>query len=253
MGKRLKRTKDNVNLSIKQKDYRKHEVDFLEIDGLSQEIIDDLVIGDSTELEFNIEDFDIVTDDNHNNRYIKPKVSIKTEKVKYENCQNVANKIKLKCNEEIHAIVSGNFIFGDFIEALLVEKNVICKNCYISTLSLSENNIDSLNGLMVEGYIENLNLIISNYFYSHERDDLIPYLLEKLDIDNRLNLIIVRNHTKICLLEIEDFRIIIIGSANLRSSNCLESFIIKENKELYNWYKDFFEEYKEYNIIDKRS
>jgi hypothetical protein len=79
----------------------------------------------------------------------------------------------------------------------------------------------------------------------------MKYLLEKLDKNNILELIILRNHTKICLLEIENLKLIITGSANLRSSNSIEQFIIQENEELFNFYQLYFDENKNFSVINK--
>lgn len=207
--------------------------------------------GDSTELDFNLSDFDMVDIDMSPERYIKPKFNKNIITVDYQNAAKLAKEVKLFAGEQIHCIVNGSFIFGDFIEALLVEKNVQCQEMYISTLGLSQENIDSLHGLLTQDYIIELNLMISNYFYSHEKHKMIPYLLGELDIDDRFQLIVCRNHTKIALMKISDFRLVLTGSSNLRSSKNIEQFVLQESKELYDYYYHFFQEHKNYSIIDK--
>jgi len=213
--------------------------------------IDDILIGDDTELEFDLKDFDSILEEKPITRYIKPKVYKLDAKIDYNNAKDIVNQIKLYPGEQIHYIVSGNFIFGDFIEALLVEKNVICDYMYLSSLSLSQNNIDSLAGLIQGEYIRKITIMLSNYFYSHEKNELMPYLLENLDICNKLKLLIIRNHTKICLMRISNLYITIVGSSNLRSSNSIEQFTIQESKELFEFYQKFFEDNEKYNIINQ--
>lgn len=112
----------------------------------------------------------------------------------------------------------------------------------ISTLSLSQENVDSLENCLLGGYIEELNLIVSAYFYAHNVRTLIPYIYKRLDKDNKFQLAIAGVHTKTCQFETEGGKKIIIhGSANLRSSGNIEQFTIEENKELYNFYDGVFD------------
>lgn len=118
----------------------------------------------------------------------------------------------------------------------------------ISTLSLSENNIDSLWGLIQDGLINKLDLIVSDYFFSHEKRNLVEYIYEKLDTDdNRFQLAVAGTHCKVCLLETHcGKKIVIHGSANLRSSGNIEQFVVEENEALY----DFNDEYQKL-IVEK--
>lgn len=117
----------------------------------------------------------------------------------------------------------------------------------ISTLSLSQNNVDSLHTLMDKGYIEELNLIISVYFWGNERRSLVPYIYKQLDIGDRFQLAVAGVHTKTVHFEtLGGRKIIMHGSANLRSSGNIEQFTMEENPELYDFYDDHFN-----RIIDK--
>lgn len=195
--------------------------------------------------------------DLYQNRYITPKKNIiLAKKVLYENALDFVDNIKnddLSINKSIYAIVSGNFIFGDFIEAFIDAKNFDVNEMTITTLSLSENNIYSLENLLFKWkYVKKLNLIISDYFYSHERKLLIPIIYEKLDRENKFQLAICRTHMKICQFEtIKGNKCVINGSANLRSSQCLEQITIEENKDLYDFNQKYFniilEKYKSIN------
>ena len=211
-----------------------------------------LLCGDDTQLEFNVNDFDLSMDmTEQKTRYIKPKFNTKAKSVSYASAAELAKQIKLAPGEQIHAIVAGNFVFGDFVEALLVEKQATANRMHLSTLSLSQNNIDSLEGLIDGGYVKKLDIVVSNYFYSHEKHRLVPYLFDKLDKDDILDMMVCRSHTKICLLEISNIKIVMTGSANLRSSNCIEQFILQESPELYDFYFNWLEECRQYSIIDK--
>lgn len=203
-------------------------------------------------IDINIPDMDLdisIADNGFDNRYIKSKVAkdIPAHKLKYRNAIKLAKDIKIEEGIRYDCIVAGNFIFGDFIEAFITHNNAKCLQLTISTLSLDQNNVDSLVNLMTGNYVDNLNLIISDYFYAHERGSLIPYIYDKLDIDNRFQLASASSHTKITMFEtLGGKKIVIHGSANLRSSSNIEQFTIEENPGLY----DFHFEYHN-RIIEK--
>ena len=68
-------------------------------------------------------------------------------------------------------------------------------------------------------------MLLSIYFYANEKYQLIPYLRKKLDVNNRFQLAIAGIHTKIVQFETNDGqKIVIHGSANLRSSGNVEQF-----------------------------
>ena len=206
------------------------------------------------ELNFDLDipdmDFDIsISDNGFDNRYIKSKVAkdIPAHKLKYRNAIKLANNIKIEEGIRYDCIVAGNFIFGDFIEAFITSNNAKCLQLTISTLSLDQNNVDSLVNLMKGNYVDQLNLIISDYFYAHERGSLIPYIYDNLDKEDRFQLASASSHTKITMFEtLGGKKIVMHGSANLRSSSNIEQFTIEENPGLY----DFHFEYHN-RIIEK--
>ena len=193
--------------------------------------------------------FDIQEDEaDSENRYAKPKVyNVKSEFVMYDNAVKLAKDLRMDYGERSDVFVSGSFIFGDFIEAYLTTHHAKAKKMTISTLSLSQNNVDSLHNLLKYGYIDELNLIVSVYFYGNEIRSLIPYIYRQLDMDNRFQLAVAGIHTKTCQFEtLGGRKILIHGSANLRSSGNIEQFTIEENPLLYDFYDDAFAK-----VIDK--
>lgn len=122
----------------------------------------------------------------------------------------------------------------------------------ISTLSLSQNNVDSLVNLVEADYLQKLNLIVSDYFFSHERHDLVPYMYEELDKNDMFQLSVARVHTKICLIETEcGKKITIHGSANLRTSGNVEQIVIERDVDLFDfnksWHDEIIEKFKTIN------
>lgn len=144
-------------------------------------------LGDIGNFELPDIDLDLMeflpSDETEETRYTLPKVvPMREDFVLYDNAQKMARELRLGFGERFDAFVSGSFIFGDFIEAYLTTQRACAKKMTISTLSLSQNNVDSLHTLMDKGYIEELNLIISVYFWGNERSSLVPYIYKQLDI-----------------------------------------------------------------------
>jgi hypothetical protein len=187
-------------------------------------------------------------------RYTKPKVyNVSDEHVTYDNALKLAKELRLgERYQRAHCLVSGDFIFGDFIEAYIMTYKIRVPRMTIATLSLNQNNVDSLYHLMRTGHIERLNLVVSAYFYGNERHALIPYIYEHLDMGDRFQLAVAGIHTKTTHFNTAGGKHIVIqGSANLRSSGNVEQFTIEENKELFDWYEDIYtaiiERYKTIN------
>lgn len=164
--------------------------------------------------------------------------------VLYDNAEKLARELRITDNMRSDTFISGSFVFGDFIEAFMRENNCHTKEMTISTLSLSQNNIDSLEGLMTHGYIDKLNLVVSVYFWAHERTSLLPYIYHHLDAgqDGRFQMAVAGIHTKTVHFKTDGGKSIVIhGSANLRSSGSIEQFTIEENPKLFAFYDEEFQ------------
>ena len=212
-------------------------------------------IGDFETLDIDTALFDITGEYGEETRYIKPEVHpVKKGYILYSNARKLAKELRLNPGERFDAFVGGDFIFGDFIEAYIVEHNAKCGKMTISTLSLSQENVDSLRTLLEKGYVDSLNLLVSVYFYSHEAHALIPYIYDRLDDSAwNFNLSVAAIHTKTAQFEtLGGRKIVIHGSANLRSSGNIEQFTIEENPELYNFYDEHLTRIAErYSTINK--
>lgn len=190
-------------------------------------------------------------------RYISPTIPEQKNEsmMKYSKAVKFVNSFNTVRGFSHYAIVAGDFCFGDMIEALIVESNWLCEEMYISTLSLNENNVDSLENLFNGGYLNKLGIVVSAYFYSHERQKnrMIEYMLKSLDKDDRFDIAVLRSHCKICQFKTnQGHHIVIHGSANLRSNQNNEQLNIVDNKELYEFNKIYHLEILEkHSIIDK--
>lgn len=175
-------------------------------------------------------------------RFIEPHdcEEIAEWRVKYANADKLAQEIgDLPLNFRAFCILDGKFIFGDFIEALIVRNNWLCEELTISTLSMSQDNVDSLANLINGGYLRELNLIVSHYYFSNERQGLMPYLYEKLDTERDgygFQMAVASVHTKIAIIRTAcGKKITIHGSANLRTSSNIEQIVIEHTPSLFDF------------------
>lgn len=207
----------------------------------------DAILGDIG--NFDIPDIDIrlvdvlPPEEMEETRYTLPKLVHYSEEdfVLYDNAAKLAADLSIKEGMRCDAFIAGSFIYGDFIEAFMRANEARTEKMTISTLSLSQENVDSLEGLMNHGYIKNLNLVVSAYFWAHERRALLPYIYQHLDKGNRFQLAVAGMHTKTCHFKTKGGKHIVMhGSANLRSSGSIEQFTLEENKGLYDFYEEQF-------------
>lgn len=143
----------------------------------------------------------------------------------------------------VHAVVSGNFIFGDFLEAWIKARDWLIQDLWVATLSLGAENICSLATLLKGDYVRRLHLQVSDYWFAHERhrNGLVPLAYAELDRGgDRFQLTVTGSHAKVCLLAPIDeatgaplAHYVLHGSANLRSSASIEQLAIEHDPELY--------------------
>lgn len=209
--------------------------------------------------DFSIRDFTLggETDGIENERYLQPRIyeSI-AQKVKFEHACDLIDGLKLEPGFRMFAFVSGNFVFGDVIEALVTQLGIQIKRMTIQTLSMSQENIDSLRNVIDNCFeFESLRLVVSDYFYSHERNanGLVPYIYERLDVDDVLDVAFAGVHTKITTIEtINGLKIVMDGSANLRSSRNVEQFRIECDADLYDYIERFADRiFDAYSVINR--
>lgn len=217
--------------------------------------MDDFILDIDLDLDLDLDGFAGDEPSKISNRFVLPKIhrKVKTLAVKYERAEEFVQSCgqHILDGETVHALLSGNFIFGDFFEALAVKFNLLIDDLTLSTLSMSRDNVDSFNNLLAGDYLRSLNIIVSDYFWSHNRQNA-PYIYNKLDINNKFQLAVSGTHTKVALMRTGDKKIVITGSANLRSSRSVEEIAIQTSDDLYDFHMEWHQEIlREYGTIKK--
>lgn len=121
-------------------------------------------------IEFDADDLSmfgsVIDDDGFNTRYIKPPrhSAFSPKRVRYRFAQDLAKDAPCEHGMFMICLIDGSFIAGDFIEAYIKQHLLHVKKLSISTLSLSQENIDSLGNLLFDGWADKLDLIVSDGF-----------------------------------------------------------------------------------------
>ena len=227
------------------------------------------------DIEFNDDDFSFDLDgrkasakkmgarcfhfDGRDRLYKRPKElpALKEKFVKFEYAADFVKSLEFPAieGETIYAVVSGSFYFGD-IMLPIASRSGGGHRLDICTLSMSKENIDMIYQMFDEGYITEANIILSDYFYSHERrqDGLFTYLMESLVRPGKwpVKISIASVHTKIIMMQNEKYNIVISGSANLRSSANVEQFEMKNSRGLWEFNKTWMDEiHEKFDIVKK--
>ena len=200
------------------------------------------------ELDFDLDDFTTsIMEEESPTRILKPRIDTNAIRhhVTFSNAEEFADAIDLQPGARTFAWLNGNFVFGDILEALAMKRNVLPKRIYISTLSISQENIDSLHNIVTHtpGF-EKLYMLVSGYFYSHEKFGLVPYLYDQLDVGNKTQIAFGNYHGKIMAVETQVGNTFVLhGSANMRSSNSIEQIMFECNDdELFQFNADIIGE-----------
>lgn len=216
------------------------------------------------DLDFDLGDFEIVDsddgfsiDDRPNDvRYWTPRVD-KREVLRlgnYKYARDFVEHIDLAPGARTYAWVDGSFIFGDIIEAFADADIVYPKRVFISTLSMSHENIDSLKNCVEFYGLEKIDIVLSDYFYSHEKFDLVPYLYQTLDQNDQLDIAFAHIHTKIIGIETQrGNKLLIHGSANMRTCGAIEQVMCECDSNLFDFNDKIVQELiSKYGTINKK-
>lgn len=143
--------------------------------------------------------------------------------------------------ETLHGVISGKYAAWDMIPALIERTGNGIEELHIATLSYSKQNSAELLGLLDDGHIRRVSLIISYFFKAQNRplyDTLVPPLRQR---GHRV--LAMRTHAKMALARMSDGTCYTIeGSANLRSCKNVEQFAMTRCSNLYAFHRGWMED-----------
>lgn len=222
--------------------------------------VPDFDFGGASDLDFSLSE--VVrggeSDGIEDSRYQRPRIYDNVlGTVSYEHACDFVDSLELRPGHREFAFVSGNFVFGDVLEAMVDRHKVAPRKMTIQTLSMSEENIDSLHNIidLMDGRLERLRIVLSVYFWGHEHHpgQLVPYLYEALDVPGLdFDVAFASIHTKIVSIEtLAGNHLVMDGSANLRSSRNIEQLRIECDDALYEYVEGFADRvFAAYSVVN---
>ena len=157
--------------------------------------------------------------------------------ITFDNALELSSAIGIfDVNHRIYCVTNGNTSMSDILEAFIVERELHVLKMHIINPSIGLDGIASLKSLMVNGYVDQIDLVLSEDFRKDEvrPGGLIPILYEHLDYENRVQIAFIGSHAKIITFETKcGLKITFHGSANLRACRALEQFVVEDNPDLH--------------------
>lgn len=142
--------------------------------------------------------------------------------------------------ESVHWLLLGFFDPIHLITACL-DRYGACKQLRLATLSLSKRNVDLFCGLLDNDVVERLGVLTSTFQYRMDAD-IFDHLHREL-VSRGQQVGAAVNHSKLALFEMADGRKLVMeGSANLRSCRSIEQVALHASAALHDWYAEWFDE-----------
>lgn len=134
--------------------------------------------------------------------------------------------------EDLEMIISGKYAMWDLVPSLIERTGQNITDLTIATLSFSKANAAELLGLVDEGRVTRVGLLVSYFFKAQNRhlyDSLVPHLRERGH-----KVLAMRTHAKVILAKMVDGTCFSIrGSPNMRSCKNVEQLTMTNCPELY--------------------
>jgi hypothetical protein len=114
----------------------------------------------------------------------------------------------------------------------------------IATLGFSKQNLDELLAAIDAGYIGKVDFLFSVYFKSNERESCERLAHELTTRGHRV--VACLTHAKVLLMQLSDGRAFVVeSSANLRSCSSIEQIMLTQDRELFQFHRQWINELME--------
>jgi len=138
--------------------------------------------------------------------------------------------------EDFHIIGGGNIDAFHIIPCTLIYSKVI-NRLYISTWSMTRENMQELLKLFDEGKIKELNIVISIFFQGRYKAECHFLKTEMAKRNQRI--VICKNHAKVICMDTPGAMLVSQGSANFTGNPRIEQAVFSNSHELFhhhaNW------------------
>src|SRR5258706_3024145 len=147
-----------------------------------------------------------------------------------------------EAGEAFHCVIGGQYPLWSLVPALAaLVRPGRSEEAHIVTLSFSHQNAIALPAKLDAGEIGKVTFLVSHYFRATSAEVYAPLEIGLRDRGHRL--LAMRTHAKVILFALSDGRRIVVeSSANLRSGANIETFMMANDADLYQFHKLWIEE-----------
>jgi hypothetical protein len=145
--------------------------------------------------------------------------------------------------EALHALMTGRYDLTVLLTCILEQASTPCDHLRIATLSLKERNLYELYRLIDAGKVGRLTLLVSEFFHAHHKDICQTLVGELVGRSPAHRFAAARSHAKVvCLDFASGGKLVLEGSANLRTNSNREQFCLLHHAELHDWHAAWVDE-----------
>ncbi len=141
--------------------------------------------------------------------------------------------------EAIHCVLNGSYALFEFIPAIIDLGKTPIDRLDIATLGFSRKNIDALVGLEADGLLAHVRMLCSHYFSAAD-SEIYDHALEAF-APSKWQLLPMRTHSKLLLIQSGKSHYTVESSANLRSCHNVEQATIINDPNLYHFHRQWID------------
>lgn len=157
----------------------------------------------------------------------------------------ILKKHPLNHSESLKIIsFSGGFASISFIKSVAERETI--EYLFASTLRVGEKQVGVLDDLEFSGKLKHAEFIVGGLMKNDEKTDYDYYgAFTRACKKNGWRYVVTNNHSKIILMQTPKNHYVLETSSNLNENPKIEQFSFENNKELFDFYKKFFEKVME--------
>jgi hypothetical protein len=144
--------------------------------------------------------------------------------------------------EATHAIMSGRYDLMVLLAAILDIYASGCESLRLATLSFNHRNTAEMRELLRSGRVGTLALLCSAFFRAHNDAEYTEARRTAAEFPDRWRIAAARNHAKVICADFGQRKLVIEGSANLRTNGNWEQLLIVQDTELFAWHATWIDE-----------
>lgn len=178
---------------------------------------------------------------NKTHRQVKSRLETK-KKLKKETVEQILTE-RLDPDHTLHIVSNGSFDYWNLVVRLIELHEIQQATFYGTTWTMNDQNTQSLLELIDTGRIAKATMMVGLYFLHRE-----PVVADTLKegLEGRAQRFMAHdNHAKVVLLQSQQDYLVIEGSANFTSNPRIEQYVLNNDKDLYEFHKEWMDQYYE--------